>query len=98
MPLDPQELLINVDDLPWKPMGPGAWTKVLRVCAFIFGHGQRAWPSPHRAACAAVTGTSKSMADLVAGIATRCSCRRNNSFGTAIFPSASMSWTISGSP
>jgi anti-sigma factor ChrR (cupin superfamily) len=33
VPLDPQELLINVDDLPWKPMGPGAWAKVLRVCA-----------------------------------------------------------------
>ena len=33
MPLDPQELLVNVDDLAWKPMGEGAWGKVLHVCA-----------------------------------------------------------------
>lgn len=31
MPPEPQELLVNVDDLAWKPMGEGAWGKVLRV-------------------------------------------------------------------
>lgn len=33
MPLDPEEILVNCDDLPWKPMGEGAWGKVLHVCA-----------------------------------------------------------------
>ena len=33
MSLQPQEVLVNVDDLPWKPMGEGTWGKVLRVCA-----------------------------------------------------------------
>jgi anti-sigma factor ChrR (cupin superfamily) len=33
MPLESEELLINADDLPWTPMGEGAWGKVLRVCA-----------------------------------------------------------------
>ena len=32
MPLQSEELLINTNDLPWKPMGEGAWGKVLRVC------------------------------------------------------------------
>ena len=32
MPLEPKELLVNVDDLAWRPMGEGAWGKVLRVC------------------------------------------------------------------
>jgi anti-sigma factor ChrR (cupin superfamily) len=32
MPFDSDELLVNVDDLEWKPMGVGAWGKVLRVC------------------------------------------------------------------
>ena len=33
MPLESDELLINSDDMPWKPMGEGAWGKVLRVCS-----------------------------------------------------------------
>ncbi|MCH2172941.1 2,4'-dihydroxyacetophenone dioxygenase family protein [Myxococcota bacterium] len=33
MPLDPEEMLIDTDALEWKPMGEGAWGKVLRVCA-----------------------------------------------------------------
>ena len=33
MSLQPQEVLVNVDDLPWKSMGEGTWGKVLRVCA-----------------------------------------------------------------
>lgn len=32
MPSEPTELIVNVDDLPWLPMGEGAWGKVLRTC------------------------------------------------------------------
>jgi len=32
MPFDPQELIINVDDLPWMPTSDGGWGKVLRAC------------------------------------------------------------------
>ncbi len=32
MPLEPTELIVNVNDLPWTPMGVGAWGKILRVC------------------------------------------------------------------
>lgn len=27
-----RELIVNVDDLEWKPMGEGAWGKVLHAC------------------------------------------------------------------
>lgn len=33
MPFEPEELIVNVDDLPWTPMGEGSWAKVLRTCA-----------------------------------------------------------------
>lgn len=32
MSLEPQELIVNVDDLDWTPMGEGAWGKVLHAC------------------------------------------------------------------
>jgi len=33
MPFEPSELIIDVDSLPWTPMGPGSWGKILRTCA-----------------------------------------------------------------
>lgn len=33
MPLDPQEMIVNVEKIDWMPLGEGAWGKVLRVCA-----------------------------------------------------------------
>jgi anti-sigma factor ChrR (cupin superfamily) len=33
MPFEPEELVVNVEDLPWMPLGEGAWGKVLRTCA-----------------------------------------------------------------
>lgn len=32
MSIEPKEVLINSADLDWKPMGEGAWGKVLRTC------------------------------------------------------------------
>jgi anti-sigma factor ChrR (cupin superfamily) len=32
MSFEPTELVINVDELPWVPMGVGSWGKVLRTC------------------------------------------------------------------
>lgn len=32
MPFEPSELVLDVDALPWAPMGVGAWGKVLRTC------------------------------------------------------------------
>jgi hypothetical protein len=32
MPFQPDELIVNVEDLPWKPTGEGAWAKLLRAC------------------------------------------------------------------
>ena len=32
MPFQPDELIVNVDELPWRPMGEGAWAKLLRAC------------------------------------------------------------------
>ena len=33
MPLEPKELLVDVNAMPWKEVGDGAWAKVLRVCS-----------------------------------------------------------------
>jgi 2,4'-dihydroxyacetophenone dioxygenase len=33
MSFEPKELVLDVDALPWIPMGEGAWGKVLRTCA-----------------------------------------------------------------
>jgi anti-sigma factor ChrR (cupin superfamily) len=33
MSFEPTELVLDVDALPWVPMGVGAWGKVLRVCS-----------------------------------------------------------------
>jgi anti-sigma factor ChrR (cupin superfamily) len=33
MPFEPEEMIVNVDDLPWTPMGEGSWGKVLRTCS-----------------------------------------------------------------
>ena len=32
MASQPDELLINTDDLEWTPMGEGSWGRILRVC------------------------------------------------------------------
>jgi 2,4'-dihydroxyacetophenone dioxygenase len=32
MSFESTDLLINVDDLSWKPMSPGGWGKVIRTC------------------------------------------------------------------
>ena len=54
MSLQPQEVLVNVDDLPWKPMGEGTWGKVLRVCAetgawtVLFKQEAGSFVPPHR--------------------------------------------------
>jgi hypothetical protein len=32
MPYEPEEFIVDVDALPWMPVGEGAWTKVLRAC------------------------------------------------------------------
>jgi len=33
MPLGPSDLLVDVDSLPWKSTGEGAWAKVIRTCS-----------------------------------------------------------------
>jgi anti-sigma factor ChrR (cupin superfamily) len=33
MPLEPDDTLVNTDDLAWKPVGEGAWAKVLYTSA-----------------------------------------------------------------
>ena len=33
MPLDPRDLLVDVDSMSWKAAGEGSWAKVLHVCA-----------------------------------------------------------------
>ena len=59
MPLEPQELLVNTEDLPWKPMGEGSWGKVLRVCAetgawtVLFRQEADTFAPPHRHLAAA---------------------------------------------
>ena len=32
MSFDPAELVIDTEDMPWLPMGEGAWGKILRTC------------------------------------------------------------------
>lgn len=32
MPFEPQEMMVNVEDLEWMPFGDGSWGKVLRAC------------------------------------------------------------------
>lgn len=50
----PQEILVNADDLPWKPMGEGAWGKVLDVCletgrfSILFKQEAGSFVPPHR--------------------------------------------------
>jgi anti-sigma factor ChrR (cupin superfamily) len=33
MSFEPKELIVDTNELPWMPMGPGAWGKVLRTCS-----------------------------------------------------------------
>ena len=32
MPFEPEEMMVNVEDLAWMPFGEGSWGKVLRAC------------------------------------------------------------------
>ena len=32
MPFEPKEMIVNVDEMPWMPMGKGSWGKILRLC------------------------------------------------------------------
>ena len=59
MPFEPNELLVNVDDLPWMPMGEGVEGKVLRTCAetgtwtVLFKQGAGTFAPPHKHLAAA---------------------------------------------
>ena len=59
MPLEPTELIVNVNDLPWTPMGVGAWGKILRVCGetgawtIMFKQEAGSFAPPHKHLAAA---------------------------------------------
>ena len=75
MPLEPEELLVNTDDLPWKPMGEGTWGKVLRVCAetgawtVLFRQEAGSFVPPHRHLAAADFYVLRGCLEYRAGVA-----------------------------
>lgn len=75
MPLEPQEILINTDDLPWKPMGEGAWGKVLRVCpetgawTVLFKQEAGSFALPHKHLAAAEFFVLKGCIEYRGGVA-----------------------------
>ena len=63
MPFEPTELVVNTEDLPWLPMGVGAWGKILRVCAetgtwtVLFKQEAGTFAPPHKHLAAAIRGS-----------------------------------------
>jgi anti-sigma factor ChrR (cupin superfamily) len=59
MPFEPTELVIDVDELPWVPMGVGSWGKVLRTCpetgawTIMFKQEAGSFAPPHKHLAAA---------------------------------------------
>jgi anti-sigma factor ChrR (cupin superfamily) len=59
MSFQPSEMVLNCNDLPWVPMGVGAWGKVLRTCAetgawtILFKQEAGSFAPPHQHLAAA---------------------------------------------